>query len=490
MLRLAQHDSMDTLFVSLIAVLCAAPPKATPAQNCASTKQPTRITVFESSEELHESLEEKPALQFGSVRAPSLTIRVEDSPRYQQIDGFGASLTDSSAWLLSNKLSDAQRKELLVELFHPTKGIGLSILRQPMGASDFALEDYSYDDVPPGQKDPELKRFSIDHDRAYLIPILREALALNPNLKIMASPWSAPGWMKTSDSLIKGTLLPSSYAPLSQYFVKYVKAYEAAGIPIYAITMQNEPLYVPADYPGMRMTAQRQFLGEYLGPAFREAGITAKILVFDHNWDLIDYAMSVLTGPKAAEFSAGTAVHCYGGGVTAQNELHSRFPGKGLWLTECSGGDWQKKGKLLDSQVRLIIEATRNWAKGVVFWNLALDQDHQPHLGGCGDCRGVVKIDRTVSPPKITPTVDFTALAHASKFVAPGAYRIESNTFEQGSLEDVAFQNPDGSIVLMVLNSSSAPIAFNIGWKGQYASCRLGAAAVATFRWPSSPGDH
>ena len=479
---------MGAFLISLIAVLCAAPLKVPPAPNCASTKRPTRITVFESSEELHESLEEKPALQFGSVRAPSLTIEVEASRRYQQIDGFGASLTDSSAWLLS-KLGDAQRKELLVELFHPAKGIALSILRQPMGASDFALEDYSYDDLSPGQKDPELKRFSIDHDRAYLIPILHEALALNPNLKIMASPWSAPGWMKTSDSLIKGTLLPSSYEPLSQYFVKYVKAYEAAGVPIYAVTMQNEPLYVPADYPGMRMTAneQRQFLAEYLGPAFREAGITAKVLVFDHNWDLIDYAMSVLSDPKAAGFSAGTAVHCYGGSVTAQSELHSRFPEKGLWLTECSGGDWQK-GKLLDSQVRLIIEAIRNWAKSVVLWNLALDQDHQPHLGGCGDCRGVVKIDRTVSPPKITPTVDFTALAHASKFVAPGAYRIESNTWEQGNLEDVAFQNPDGSIVLVVLNSSSAPIAFNIGWKGQYASCKLEAAAVATFVWSSSPG--
>ena len=364
---------MGAFLISLIAVLCAAPLKVPPAPNCASTKRPTRITVFESSEELHESLEEKPALQFGSVRAPSFTIEVEASRRYQQIDGFGASLTDSSAWLLS-KLGDAQRKELLVELFHPAKGIALSILRQPMGASDFALEDYSYDDLSPGQKDPELKRFSIDHDRAYLIPILHEALALNPNLKIMASPWSAPGWMKTSDSLIKGTLLPSSYAPLSQYFVKYVKAYEAAGVPIYAVTMQNEPLYVPADYPGMRMTAkeQRRFLAEYLGPAFREAGITAKVLVFDHNWDLIDYAMSVLSDPKAAGFSAGTAVHCYGGSVTAQSELHSRFPEKGVWLTECSGGDWQK-GKLLERQVRLIIEAMRNWAKSVVLWNLALD---------------------------------------------------------------------------------------------------------------------
>jgi glucosylceramidase len=332
-----------------------------------------------------------------------------------------------------------------------------------------------------------LKHFSIDHDRSYIIPILHQALELNPNLKIIVSPWSPPGWMKTSDALIQGTLLPSAYEPLAKYFVNFVKSYEAAGIPIYAVTMQNEPEYIPRDYPGMGMTAEEQiiFLRDHLGPAFRASRLKSKIMVFDHNWDLIDYPIKVLSDPKTASFAAGAAIHCYGGSVTAQSELHSRFPEKDIWLTECSGGEWQK-GKLLELQMGLIIGATRNWARSVVLWNLALNQDHKPYLGGCSTCRGVITVNDAVSPAQVTPTVDFTALAHASKFIKPGARRIDSNTFEQGSLEDVAFRNPDGSVVLIVLNSSAASVAFNIGWKRQYASYKLDPAAAATFRWPAS----
>jgi len=263
---------------------------------------------------LHESLLEKPALKFGSSRIPALTIEVDDSVKYQQIDGFGASLTDSSAWLISQKLSEAQRTQFLEMLFDPKKGIGLSILRQPIGSSDFSVADYSYDDMPLGKFDPELMRFTIDRDRAYIIPVLREALAVNPKLKIIASPWSPPGWMKTSGSMIGGTLLPSSFAPLARYFVRFVQSYEAAGVPIFAITPQNEPRNIPADYPGMGMTAEEQtvFIREHLGPAFRDAHLRTKIMAFDHNWDMIDFPDKLLSDPKAAEFSAGTATHCYG----------------------------------------------------------------------------------------------------------------------------------------------------------------------------------
>jgi len=446
----------------------------------------TRVEVYESSEDWHETLQPKPSLQFGPVRAPELTITVSDSRKYQEMDGFGASLTDSSAWLLWHSLTETQRRAVLEELFDPAKGIGLSILRQPMGASDFALQAYSYDVVSAGDTDPQLRRFSIGHDREYIIPILRDALALNPNLKIIASPWSPPGWMKTSGSMIQGSLLPSAYSPLADYFVKFIEAYGKAGVPIYAITPQNEPLNVPVNYPGMGMTAmeQRRFLKDSLGPAFHAAGLSTKILVFDHNWDLIAFPIQVLGDEQAALYSAGTAVHCYGGSVTAQVELHDRFPGKGIWLTECSGGGWQT-GKILAQQVRLIIEATRNWAKSVVLWNLVLDQNHGPYLGGCTDCRGVVTINDQASPAQVTYTEDFTALAHASKFVMSGATRIESNTFGQGSLEDVAFQNPDGSIVLIVLNSGSASTVFNIAWSGEYATYKLRAGAVVTLRWPS-----
>ena len=452
-----------------------------------SPKGAVQIEVVESSDELHESLLEKPALHFGAGRSPALTIAVDETRKYQQMDGFGASLTDSSAWLLSHKLTDPQRKEALEKLFSPTKGIGLSVLRQPMGASDFAIEDYSYDDLPAGETDPELRKFTIDRDRAYILPILREALAANPNLKIIASPWSPPGWMKTSGSMIQGSLLPSAYAPLAKYFVKFVQSYEAAGIPIYAVTIQNEPLNIPNNYPGLGMTAPEQtlFLRDHLGPQFRDDGIKSKILIFDHNWDLIDFPIKVLSDPKAASAAAGIAIHCYGGSVTAQTELHERFPNKDIWLTECSGGDWQK-GKLLEEQTRLMIGATRNWAKSVVLWNLALNQNHEPYLGGCTTCRGVITVNDSTSPAQVIETVDFTALGHASKFVQPGAYRIESNSFGPGSVEDVAFQNPDGSIVLLALNDGGSITSFNISWRGTYASATLGPGVVATFRWTPS----
>lgn len=467
-------------------VLCALLGLALPAQEQkkGAGGGGTRIEVYESAEELHETLAEKPALEFGATRLPNLTITVNEGVRYQQIDGFGASLTDSSAWLLWNKLTEGQRKDALEMLFGREKGIGLSVLRQPMGASDFALAAYSYDEMPQGETDPELKHFSIDHDRAYILPILREARAINPNLKIIGSPWSAPGWMKTSGSMIQGTLLPEAYGPLAKYFVRYAQEYEAAGVPIYAITPQNEPMYIPKDYPGMGMSAseQTEFIAKHLGPAFREARLKTKILVFDHNWDLIEYPLQVLGDATAASYAAGTATHCYGGAATAQNELHERFPEKGIWMTECSGGEWQK-GKLLEHQVRLVIDATRNWAKSVVLWNLALNQLNQPYLGGCKTCRGIVTANDSTEPAQVTPTVDFTALGHASKFVAPGAHRIESNSFGQGSLEDVAFVNPDGSMVLLVLNSGSAEVAFNVGWHGKFASYKLAGGAAATFRW-------
>lgn len=457
-----------------------------------SNTEKNGVAVVESSEELHEALQEKPALSFSSAHSAELTINVDDSVRYQQIDGFGASLTDSSAWLMWHKLNDAQRKSAMEMLFSPSKGIGLSVLRQPMGSSDFAaVEDYSYDDMPAGQSDPKLTKFSIDRDRAYILPLLREALALNPNLKIIASPWSPPGWMKTSGSMIQGTLLPSAYAALAQYFVKYVLAYEAAGVPIYGVTPENEPLNIPGDYPGMGMSAEEQtrFVREYLGPAFREAQLKTKIMIFDHNWDLIDFPIRVLSDSKAAQFAAGIAIHCYGGDVSAQSELHRRFPDKDIWLTECSGGEWQK-GKLFPQQVGLIIGAARNWAKSVVLWNLALNQEHRPFLGGCTTCRGVITVNDSATPATVTPTVDFTALAHASKFVKPGAYRIDSNASASGSLENVAFANPDGSIVAIVLNSGDVGVNFNIGWKGKFISYKLESAAAATFRWPAPGGSH
>jgi glucosylceramidase len=469
-----------------VPLLLASIPRGLAAQDAATpvAKGAISVDVFESSEDKHETLAAKPALAFGAERSPSLTIFVDDATKYQEIDGFGASLTESSAWLLKRKLTDAQRSAALRMLFDRQKGIGLSMLRQPMGASDFALQEYSYDEMPAGETDPELKKFSIDHDRADILPLLKEILTVNPKIKVIGSPWSAPGWMKTSGSMTQGALLPSAYDTYAKYFVKYVQAYEAEGVPIFAVTMQNEPLHVPHDYPGLGMMASEQtvFLRDHLGPVFQKAGLHTKILVFDHNWDLIQYPITVLNDANAARFAGGIATHCYGGSATAQDELHQRFPNKEIWMTECSGGDWQK-GKVLQQQVQLIIGVTRNWAKSVILWNLALNQNHEPYLGGCTTCRGEIIVDESSSPAQVKTTVDYTALGHASKFVQPGARRIDSNTFGQGSLEDVAFQNSDGSIALLVLNSSDGAMQFNIGWRGQFARYKLGGGDAVTFVW-------
>jgi glucosylceramidase len=469
--------------VLFLAIACTA------TYNSCSARTPAAaagiaVDVFESSADLKESLQQKPALSFSGWQPSVPTITVNDAITYQQMDGFGASITDSSGWLIYNKLSTSQRADLMEKLFDPVNGIGLSFLRQPMGASDLALKKYSYDDLPPGQSDPALTQFSIDHDRAYILPVLRQAIALNPQLKIMATPWSPPGWMKSSDSLIKGQLLKSSYPALAKYFVTFVQAYAAEGVPIYAITMQNEPLFSPPDYPGTLISAEEQttFIRDHLGPAFRDSGLTTKIMVFDHNWDLISYASTVLSDPKTASLVAGTAVHCYGGTVGAQTQLKNQFPDRDIWETECSGGSWQP-GNLLTQQVGLVIGTTRNWAKSVVLWNLALDQNNGPYIGGCKTCRGLVTIDTRTVPSTTALTVDYVALGQASKFVSPGAYRIDSNSLEGTGLQNVAFRNPDGSIVLLALNSGGAPASFGVRWSGRSFAYTLEPSSTVTFRW-------
>ena len=350
-----------------------------------SSSQAQQVSVVETDVALRTPLQSKASLQFGpaSSKASPLRIDIDRSQQFQSIDGFGASLTDSSAWLLYTKLTPEQRRQTMSDLFDREKGIGINFLRQPMGASDLALNDYSYDDMPAGQSDPELKHFSVDHNTAYVLPSVRDAIALNSEIKVMATPWSPPGWMKTTDSLIGGSLKPDAYAPLAQYFVKFIQAYTEAGVPIYAISPQNESLFTPKNYPGMLFTAEDQakFLRENLGPALTAAHLHPKVLVYDHNWDHPEYPITVFSDPGAAKVASGIAWHCYGGDVSAQSKLHDQFPDKEAWHTECSGGTWQK-GKPLTDEAWLIIESTRHWAKSVVLWNMALDQKNGPNTGG------------------------------------------------------------------------------------------------------------
>jgi len=410
-------------------------------------------------------------------------INIDENKLYQQIDGFGASLTDSSAWLIYNKLTEESRKKLINQLFDRNKGIGISFIRQPMGASDYALNIYSYDDMPKEGTDFELKNFSIDHDKKYIIPLIKEFMRVNKDLKIMASPWSSPGWMKTSDAMIGGTLKLDSYVSYAKYFTKFIQDYTKEGIPIYAITPQNEPLYSPKEYPGMIMMPEDQinFIKNNLGPAFKTEGIATKIIAYDHNWDMVAYPLVVLKEPDANKYISGSAWHYYAGSADAMSTIHDKYPDKDVWFTEGSGGEWipPVHDAFLD-QMKNIIRIPRNWSKSIVWWNMALDEKNGPSLLSKSTCRGIVTIDQNTGDIKYN--LDYYTLGHISKFVVPGAYRIDSNTYEN-DIEDVAFKNPDGSKVLIVSNrkKEDKQIKVKIGSK-TFKYLVLGESAV-TFVW-------
>ncbi|HET7456889.1 MAG TPA: glycoside hydrolase family 30 beta sandwich domain-containing protein [Gemmatimonadaceae bacterium] len=415
-----------------------------------------------------------------------ITIDVDESKTYQTMIGFGAAFTDASTYLIQNKMSATQRETLLQDLFGRTAGIGLSFARVTMGASDFSLQQYSYDDVPPGQTDPTLAGFSIAPDRAYKLPVIQRALAINPQLTIMASPWSPPGWMKTTGSLIKGTLKPEAYAPFAEYFARFVEAYGAEGVPIKAVTLQNEPHYEPPDYPGMRLddTARATLIRDRVGPLFASRGLSTVIWDWDHNWDEPNAPLAVLADAGARQYVQGVAWHCYAGDVSAQKTVHDAYPDKDVYFTECSGGGWDTvyANNLKWWVGTLVIGSTRNWARGVLFWNLALDEHDGPHTGGCGNCRGVVTINSVTGA--VTRNVEYFALAHVSKFVRPGATRIESSSDLQG-LTSVAFRNADdGSKALVVHNAAAAARTFALRWNGKSATYTLPAGSVVTFSWP------
>jgi glucosylceramidase len=453
------------------------------------TKQPgPAVQIVETTGDQTMLLQSQPSVSFASGGSSSgLVITVDASTQYQQMDGVGGSLTDSSAWLIWNELSASQQTTLMQQLFSPSSGIGISFLRQPMGASDFSASgNYSYDDMPAGQTDPNLTNFSVAHDATYIIPLIKQALAINPNVKVVALPWSPPAWMKTTGTMNGGNMNTTYFPSLAQYFVDFVQAYQQQGITIYAVSVQNEPLYSTTGYPSESLAAtdESTFIANNLGPALTTAGLgSVNIFGYEHNWDNTAYPLTVL-GSSAAQYVAGSSFHCYAGDPSAQSTVETAYPAKSIWFTECSGITSSTfSADLVWNAENLVIGATRNWARSVSLWNLALDQNSGPKNGTCTNCRGVVTINDSVSPSTITFNVEYYILGHLGKFVTPGAHRISSNTFGSGSIEDVAFQNPNGSIVLFVLNSANNSGTFTVTFSGQSFSYTLPAGAVATFTW-------
>jgi len=433
-------------------------------------------------------------------------IVIDESTSYQAMDGFGYALTGGSARLLT-QMSAGERAKILKDIFgRDGNNIGTSYLRLSIGASDLNDFVFSYDDLEEGKTDFELKKFDLAQDKKDVIPVLKEILAINPEIKILGSPWSAPTWMKESNNVRGGRLKDECYEVYAQYFVKYVQAMKKQGITIDAITVQNEPMN-SRNTPSMPWFAAEQlkFVKENLGPAFEKAGIQTKILILDHNCDRPDFPLMILNDPIASKYVDGTAFHHYVGEMGTMSYLHIARPDKNVYFTEQMTVEKPNSPEInIANPVKtLILGASKNWSKNVILWNLAADPLNDPHTdnGGCGSCQGAITIDGD----KVTKNVAYYVIAHASKFVTSGSVRIGStnagdkvvNIYEDEQspmvyrttlneadvLPNVAFRTPEGKIVLIVANDTFSDRMFRIQYKGQFANVRLNPGAVGTYVW-------
>lgn len=409
------------------------------------------------------------------------TVTVDTSQRFQEIDGFGYTLTGGSA-LHINQMSDSARAALLQELFGTGEDqIGVSYLRLSIGASDLDEAPFSYNDLEEGETDEQLEKFSLANDTLHLVPVLKEILEIVPDIKILGSPWSPPVWMKDNGDTRGGSLNEEYYPAYALYFVKYIQAMAEEGITIDAITIQNEPLH-PGNNPSLLMLAEDQavFIKDHLGPMFEEHGIDTKIILYDHNADRPDYPISILDDPEAKKYVDGSAFHLYGGDISALSEVHEAHPDKNLYFTEQWVGAPGNFAQEMEWHTEnLIIGATRNWSRNVLEWNLAADENQEPHTdrGGCDRCLGAI----TISGNEVTREPAYYIIAQASKFVRPGSVRVASNMPED--VPNVAFLSPEGKVVLILQNKNEEKrnLAIKIGEKTYEVT--LPASSVATLNF-------
>jgi len=424
-----------------------------------------------------------PDLSFSGANFALPTITIDTAQVFQQMDGFGYTLTGGTAMLLMTKMTTQRRLDILNELFrHDEDNIGVSYLRISIGASDLDSYVFSYCDTENNEPDPELDQFTLAPDETYLIPVLKEILGINPAIKIMGSAWSAPVWMKTNMSAKGGKLKPEYYSSYAQYFVRYVDQMAQRGIPIDAVTIQNEPEN-SHNTPSLVMTAAEQgnFIKNHLGPAWRDAGIQTKILLFDHNCDHPDYPISILNDPATRNFVDGSAFHLYAGEIQALSTVRNAHPDKNVYFTEqWTSSEGSFAGDLSWHLRNLIIGAPRNWSKTVLEWNLASDENFDPHTeGGCAQCQGALTINSING--LIQRKVSYYIIAHAAQYVRPGSVRIFSS--EIPGIPNVAFITPNGDKVLIVLNDRNETASFAVGFKNLKFSASLPSGAVATYRW-------
>jgi len=418
-------------------------------------------------------------LQFATAVNIYPTIELNDTETFQTIDGFGFTLTGGSAQVI-NQLGAAKKQELLQDLFgNSATSVSISYLRVSIGASDLDANTFSYNDLPTGQTDMNLAQFSLAPDMVNLIPLLKEILAINPAIKILGSPWSAPVWMKDNNNTIGGSLQPQYYGVYANYFVKYIQKMKEQGITIHAITIQNEPLH-PGNNPSMFMPAAQQaiFIKSNLGPAFQAAGINTSIIIYDHNCDNPQYPISILDDAVAKQYITGSAFHLYGGDISALTTVRNAHPDKALYFTEqwtSSAGDFG--GDLKWHLKNVVIGSMRNWSKVALEWNLANNASFEPHTpGGCTQCKGAITINADLT---YTKNVGYYIIAHASKFVPPGSVRIGSNI--AANMSSAAFKTPAGKTVVIVINNGNVSDLFNIKFNGKWITSSLNAGSAGTY---------
>ncbi len=406
-------------------------------------------------------------------------LEIDSTQTYQSVDGFGFTLTGSSAYLI-NHLNIAEKNGLLEELFGRSEGsIGVSYIRISIGASDLNASVFSYDDLLPGETDTGLLHFSLACDTVDVVPLLKEIIAINPSIKILASPWSPPVWMKDNGNSIGGSLKQAFYNVYARYFVKFIQAMKANGINIDAVTLQNEPMH-GGNNPSMILTAQQAslFVKNSLGPAFQKENIRTKIIVWDHNCNNPAYPIEVLNDAEARKYINGSAFHLYEGEISALSEVHNAHPDKDIYFTEqWTGANGTFEEDLIWHVKNVVIGSMQNWSKVALEWNLASDPDYNPHTpGGCTECKGAITIGSS-----ITRNVSYYIIAHASRFIPQGSVRVSSSVIN--GISSVALITPEGKKVLLVAYEGPGNISFNIKFKNKWAAATLQAGTVATFVW-------
>lgn len=457
---------MNTICNSLLAL--------TTLLTLSASAQPS-VGGWVSTEDGNKKLSEVEGLHFAAAPASDSVLEIDPAKTYQSILGLGGSFDHSTCDNLS-KLPEAKRAEVIESLFSPTKGIGMNLMRVCIGASDFIGEPYySYDDMPPGEMDLALSRFSIEKDRAYVLPAIKAAQANNPDLLFFASPWSPPGWMKTTGSMSGGKLRPEFYDAFARYLVKFLQAYQAEGVPIHALTLQNEPQMVDKNYPTTLWNGeeQRDFIRANFGPALRASGLPAQIWCWDHNWNQPEFPRAVMASPDAAQYVNGTAWHFYEGSVEAQTRFHEAFPQKDIFFSE--GSTFGVKGAVE------IIEILRSWARSYNAWVLMLDEHRKPNRGPHDASATCLELKDS---GEVEYRFDYFMYGQFMKFIPRGAVRIasESRGLPKG-LAHVAFLTTDGRMVLVVANTGKKEASINVACAQATAPATLLPRSVSTFIW-------